>query len=67
MIELSKWAFILKDFMGFSFRIFKVISPYQLIATFFKMGFDLVFRGFLSDKNFNTIVLGGFDNSLPNN
>jgi hypothetical protein len=23
-----KWAFILMDFMGFSFKIFKVISPY---------------------------------------
>ncbi len=43
VIEISKWAFILMEFMGFSFRILKVISPYQLV-TFFNMGFDLVLR-----------------------
>jgi hypothetical protein len=37
----SKWAIILMEFIGFDFRIFKVISQYQL-TTFFNMGFDLV-------------------------
>jgi hypothetical protein len=31
---------------GFFFRIFKVISPYELITIFFNMGFDLVLKGF---------------------
>ncbi len=54
IIEKSKWAFILMDFMNFSFRIFKMISPYQLITTFFNMGFDLVLRGFINDSNFKS-------------
>jgi hypothetical protein len=29
------------EFMGFSFKISKVISPYQLSTTFFNMGFHL--------------------------
>jgi hypothetical protein len=41
------------DFMGFVFRIFKVISPYEL-TTFFNMGFDLVLKGFISDWNLNS-------------
>jgi len=53
IIEIFKWAFILMDFMGFSFRIFKMISPYQLITTFFNMGFDLILKGFISDLNFS--------------
>jgi len=28
IIEISKWVFIRIDFMGFSFKIFKMISPY---------------------------------------
>jgi hypothetical protein len=28
IIEISKWTFALMDFMGFSFMIFKVISPH---------------------------------------
>ncbi len=28
-----------------------MISPYQLIETFFNMGFDLVLRGFINDSN----------------
>jgi hypothetical protein len=28
IIEISKWDFILIGLMGFSFRIFKMISPY---------------------------------------
>jgi hypothetical protein len=31
-----------------------MILPYQLIATFFNMGFDLVLRGFISDLNLNS-------------
>jgi hypothetical protein len=46
IIEISKWASILMDFMVFSFRSFKVISLYQLTTTFFNMDFDLVLRGF---------------------
>jgi hypothetical protein len=46
IIEKSKWDFIPMDFMNFPLRIFKVISPYQLRATFFNMGFDLVLKGF---------------------
>ncbi len=49
VIEIFKWAFILMDFMGFSFRIKKVISPYQLITTFCNMGFDLILKGFRRD------------------
>jgi hypothetical protein len=49
IIEISKWDFILIDLMGFVFRIFKVISPFELTITFFNMGFDLVLRGFISD------------------
>jgi len=41
-------------FMGFYFRIFKMISPYQLTTTFFNMGFDIVLKGFTNDKNFNS-------------
>ncbi len=37
-----KWAFILVDFMSFSFKNFKKISPYQPTITFFNMGFHLV-------------------------
>ncbi len=37
IIEIFKWAFILMNIMGFSFRILNVISPYQLIVTFFNM------------------------------
>jgi hypothetical protein len=40
IIEIFKWGFILMDFIGFSFKISKVISPYyQLTTTFFNMGF----------------------------
>jgi hypothetical protein len=46
IIEISKWIFILMNFMGFPFKIFKVISPYQLTTTFFNMGFHLVLKGF---------------------
>ncbi len=47
---LSKWAIIFMDFMGFSFKIFKMISLYQLITTmFFNMGFDLFLKGFIND------------------
>jgi hypothetical protein len=28
VIQISKWNFIFMDFMGFSFKIFKMISPY---------------------------------------
>jgi hypothetical protein len=49
IIEISKWGFILMDFMGFYFRISKVISPYYLTTTFFNMDFHLVLRGFISD------------------
>jgi len=49
IIGIPKWVFILMDFMGFSFRIFKMNSPYQLISIFFNMGFDLVLKGFISD------------------
>ncbi len=49
LIEISKWAFILMDFMGFSFGILKVILPYLLITTFSNMGFDLVLKGFIKD------------------
>jgi len=30
IIEIFKWGFILMDYMGFSFKISKVISPYKL-------------------------------------
>jgi hypothetical protein len=50
-IRISKWVFILTNFMSFSFRIFKVISSHQLIVIFFNI--DLVFKSFLSDWNFN--------------
>jgi hypothetical protein len=51
IIEISKWAFILMDFMSFYFKIFKVISTYiyQLITTFFNIGFDLILKGFIND------------------
>jgi hypothetical protein len=45
-------GFYFKDFMGFSFRIFKVISPYHLAMTFFSIGVDLVLKDFISDGNF---------------
>jgi hypothetical protein len=48
IIEIFEWVFIPRDFIGFSFRIFKVISQYQL-TTFFNMSFDLVLRGFASE------------------
>ncbi len=48
IIKIFKWTFILMDFMGFVFRIFKVISPFEL-TTFFNMRFDLVLKGFISD------------------
>ncbi len=48
IIEISKHAFILMDFMGFSFRIFKEISLYEL-TTIFNMCFDLIFKSFISD------------------
>ncbi len=38
IIEISKWVFILLDFMGLSFKVSKVITPYQL-TTFCNMGF----------------------------
>ncbi len=38
-IETSKHVIIFMEFMGFSFKIFKVISPYQLTTTFFNMSF----------------------------
>jgi hypothetical protein len=46
IIEISKGVFILMHFIGFSFRIFKVSSPYQLTTTFFNMGFHLVLKRF---------------------
>ncbi len=47
---ISKWDIIFMDFMSFSFKIFKMISPYQLTTTmFFKMGFDLLLKGFISN------------------
>ncbi len=46
-IEIFKWVFTLMDFMDFSLKNFKMISPYQL--TFFNMGFNLVLRAFISD------------------
>ncbi len=49
IIEISKWDFILMDFISFSFRIFEMISPYQLTTTFFNMSFDLVLKGFISE------------------
>ncbi len=49
IVETLKWAFILMDLMGFSFRIFKSISPYELITIFFNMGFDVVLKGFIYD------------------
>ncbi len=49
IIEIFKWVFILMDFLGFSFRIFKMILPYHLTTTFFNMGFDLVLKAFISD------------------
>jgi hypothetical protein len=48
IIEIFERAFIPRDFIGYSFRISKVISQYQL-ATFFNMGFDLVLKGFTSE------------------
>ncbi len=56
IIKISKHDFILMDFMGFSSKIFKVISPYQ-VTTFFNMGFDLVSRGFIKDGNFSNQIL----------
>ncbi len=50
IIEISKWAFILMNFMSFVLRI----SPYQVTTTFFNMGFDLVLKGFLSEWNFSS-------------
>jgi hypothetical protein len=49
IIEIFKWGFILMEFMGFSFKISEVISPYQLTTTFFNMGFHLVLKGFISE------------------
>jgi len=49
IIEISKWAFILMDFMGFSFMISKVNSSYQLTRTNFNMGFHLVLKGFMNE------------------
>jgi hypothetical protein len=49
IIEISKWIFILMDFIGFSFKIFEVFSPYQLTMTFFNMGFHLVLKGFINE------------------
>ncbi len=46
IIEISKGVFILMHFIGFSFRISKVSSPYQLTTTFFNMGFHLVLKRF---------------------
>jgi hypothetical protein len=37
------------DFMSFSFRISKVVSPYQQTKTFFNMDFHLVLKGFISE------------------
>jgi hypothetical protein len=42
MVGTLNGAFILMDFMGFYFRFFKPISPYQLATILFNMGFDLV-------------------------
>ncbi len=53
IIEIFEWAFIPRDFIGFSFRISKVILQYQL-ATFFNMGLDLVLRGFTSEWNLSS-------------
>jgi hypothetical protein len=47
--EIFKWAFILMDFMGFSFKISKLNSPYHLITTFFNRGFRLVLGGFINE------------------
>jgi hypothetical protein len=37
------------DFIVFSFRISKMISPYQITTTFFNVGFHLVLRCFISE------------------
>ncbi len=47
-IEISKWAFIHMDFMGFCFKDFQMTSP-QLTMTFFNMDFELVLKGLISD------------------
>jgi hypothetical protein len=57
IIEISKWGSILMDFMGFSFRICKVNSPYQLTTTFLNMGFHLVLGGFISEWNCSNKIL----------
>ncbi len=54
IIEISKWAFILREFMGYSSKIFKIISPYQLTQTFFNQGFGLVLKGLMSGWNFSS-------------
>jgi hypothetical protein len=50
------------DFIGFSFKIFEVISPYQLTMTFFNMGFHLVLKGFMSE----IIVVKDYSNEILN-
>ncbi len=57
IIKIFKWAFIFMDLKGFSFRIFKLISPYQLITIFFTMGFDLVLKGFIWITDNNLLVI----------
>ncbi len=42
IIEISKWGFILTDFMGFSFNTSKVISPYYIS----QYGFSPSFKRF---------------------
>ncbi len=46
--------------MGFSFRITKVISPYQL-TTFFNMGFHLVLKGLLMSE---IVVVKDYTNEI---
>jgi hypothetical protein len=65
IIEISKWGFILMDFMDFSFKIFKMISPYyQLTTTFFNMGFHLVLKCSISEWNCNNQKLHEWNSKI---
>ncbi len=49
IIEISKWVFILMDFVSFFSKISKVILPYQLTKTFFNMDSHLILKGFINE------------------
>jgi hypothetical protein len=50
-IEISKWAFILMDFMGFFFKDFQCEFTIPIKNNIFQYGFHLVLKGFINEYN----------------